>query len=39
VISRVVKNSGSTGFIISTDSKFTAFRTLLKYLLAISPEY
>jgi ABC-type dipeptide/oligopeptide/nickel transport system ATPase subunit len=40
VISRgVVENSGSTGFIISTSNKHTTFRTLLNYLLNVSPEY
>lgn len=33
-----VKKSRSTGFIISIDSKYTAFRTLLKYLLTVSLE-
>ena len=34
----IVEKSGSTGFIISIDSKHTTFRTTLKYLLTVSPE-
>jgi hypothetical protein len=35
----VVRKSGSTNFMMSIDSKYTAFRTSLKYILIISLEY